>query len=354
MKRMLYISAFPPNHLSGGQTYSFNALTDLSKKYKIDLIYFEYADHKPERIEGVRVLGHFAPSMKGCAQLPFYYPVFTRRFSYDALKKIRHIAHKYDVLYFDFVQTATYSLFIKHPHKVVRCHDILGQKYQREKSKLLPWVKFSENKILHSVHQIFVPSFKDVDVVKELYGLDATYTNEYLTDFTVPEELSVSHKFLFFGLWSRYENLSGLTWFIENVIAKHPEFHKGDFSVMGGGLSDENYQKYLKPYDIQYLGYVKDSYSEIVKYTAVIVPVFEGAGIKVKVLDAFNTGTPVIGTETAFEGIKDLEGLTYRANTAEEFMKAIDSIPVSSREDKQTQQKAFLDYYNNRHLSDFL
>ena len=354
MKRMLYISAFPPNHLSGGQTYSFNALSDLSKKYKIDLIYFDYADHKPEKIDGVRIIAHFTPSIKGCAQLPIYYPVFTRRFSYDALKKIKYISSRYDVLYFDFIQTATYSLFIKHPNKVVRCHDILGQKYQREKSKLLPWVKLSENKILHSVQRIFVPSYKDVEVVKKLYGLDATYTNEYLTEFSIPDNLMVSHKFLFFGLWSRYENLSGLAWFIENVVAKNPDFHKGDFAVMGGGLSDDNYQKYLKPYDIKYLGYVKDSYSEIVKYAAVIVPVFEGAGIKVKVLDAFNTGTPVIGTEAAFEGIRDLDGLTYRANTSEEFVKMIHSIPVGSKEDKVKHQQEFLNYYNNRHLSDFL
>lgn len=354
MKKMLYICAFPPNHMSGGQTFSFNAINDLRKKYNIDLIYFDYTGHQLESIEGVNAIAHFTPSLKGCAELPLYYPAFTRRFSRNILKYIRKISTNYDVIYFDFIQVAVYSLFIQHPNKIVRCHDILGQKYSRENSKFLKWIRSSENKILHSVNKIFVPSLKDSKIVKNLYGLYAVYTNEYLTNFIIPKELEVSRKFLFFGLWSRYENMKGLIWFIENVISRNDNLGKESFCVMGGGMSDENYQKYLKPNNVRYLGYVKDSYSEIVKYAAVIVPVFEGAGIKVKVLDSFNTGTPVIGTDTAFEGIEDLKGLTYRANTAEEFVKIINSFVVSDRIEKENLQREFLAYYNKRHLSDFL
>lgn len=353
LKKMLFISAFPPNHKSGGQTYSYNALNDLKKNYDIDLIYFDFPEHEYENVDGVRVLGHFRPSKWGCLQMPLLYPRFTRRFSYKTLNYIKKIANNYDCILFDHSQVATYSLFIKHKCKIVRCHDILGQKYKREESKLLPWILFSERLILNSVAKIFTPSFKDVQAVKKLYGLSAEYTNEYLTYFEIPKNVSINETFIFFGLWSRYENINGLMWFVKNVYQPNKKRLNNKIVVMGGGLSQKE-NEILKRNGIKYLGYVKNSYAELVHYKAVIVPLFEGAGIKVKVLDAFNTGTPVIGTNIAFEGIKDLKGLTYCANSPEEFIQAMDSIPMSSGEKKREKQKEFLDYYDKRHLSDFL
>lgn len=354
MERLLYITAFPPNHKSGGQTFSYNALRDLRNYYSIDLIYFTFGDHKYEAVEGVNVLRSVKPSMLGCVQMPTLYPVFTRRFSYDLLKYLKSIINEYDVLYFDFLQVATYSLFLKHGYKVIRCHDVLAQKYKREKSKLYPWVKRSEQRILCSANRIFTPSYKDSAIIQDIYGIDSEYSNEYLTQFTIQENVEVDDNFIVFGLWSRYENISGLAWFVENVIKPNKADVGKKIIVMGGGLSKEDNEKYLKPFGIRYLGYVEDSYSEIIKHKAMIAPLFDGAGIKVKVLDSFNTGTPVIGTDIAFEGIKDLELLTYRANTPKEFLKMMNDTIVPDIRQKAKLQKQFLEYYDNRHLAEML
>jgi len=354
MERMLYITAFPPNHKSGGQTFSYNALQDLKKYYSIDLIYFTYSDHDYEIVDGINVLRVVHPSMLGCVQLPALYPVFSRRFSYKLLRYLKTIVNEYDVLYFDFVQVATYSLFLDHKNKIIRCHDVLAQKYKRERSKLFPWVKWSEQHILESASKVFTPSFKDSDIIQELYALKSEYSNEYLTRFTIPDDLEVDDTFIIFGLWSRYENLSGLSWFIENVVKPNRDTIADKIVVMGGGLSDENNEKYLKPYGIRYLGYVVDSYSEIVRHKAMIAPLFDGAGIKVKVLDAFNTGTPVIGTSVAFEGIRDLDQLTYHVNTQKEFLEMMSNTVTPDIQMKKRLQRRFLDYYDNRHLSELL
>ncbi len=351
---MLFITAFPPNHRSGGQTFSYNALNDLKNYYQIDLVYFDYEGHEYESIDGVTVIQVFQPSLIGCIQLPICCPVFTRRFSFKVLWLLRKIIKNYDILYFDFSQVAVYSSFLKHNNKIIRCHDILAQKYKRKKTLLYPWVKLSENIILKSANRIFTPSYKDSAIITETYGLQSEYTNEYLATYSIPDDVELIDSFILFGLWSRNENLNGLIWFVENIVEKESTDLGHRLVVMGGGLSEEIEQKYLKPHGIKYLGYVDDCYNEIVKYKAMIAPLFDGAGIKVKVLDSFNTGTAVIGTDVAFEGIKDLPGLTIRANSAEEFNYCITSINEYDISEKQVLQKKFLSYYDNRHLSELL
>lgn len=352
MKKLLYVTAFPPNNRSGGQQYSLNAIKDLSTKYKVDLIYFTYPGHQYIPVDGVNVVANFDPSKVNCLLHPKYYPLFTRRLNKECLKLLRTHSAEYDVLYFDFSQVAVYSKYVEHPCKVIRCHDIIGQKFERSGSKLTGWIKRSEKEILKSANEVFVPSPKDRDLLEDLYEIKSEYTHEYLHEFTLDENLKIEDRFIFFGLWSRKENLDGLIWFIENVLPLDKEKHK--YVVMGGGLSDEINEKYLKSNNIEYLGFVEDSITELAKSKAAIVPLFQGAGIKVKVLDSFTAGTPVIGTNVAFEGIPEIEGLKYQAETCDEFAAQVNRIESTSISQRKENIKNFRSLYNNRHLVDFL
>lgn len=351
---ILYITEFPPNSRSGGQTFSLNCIKHLSQKCTVDLIYFTYPNHNCETDGFVRKSAEFSPSMKNALFNPLTFPLFTKRFSKKILRHLQEIAPQYDVLYFDFIQAALYSLFIKHPCKIVRSHDILAQKFSRQNRIFLPLIKHTERKILKSASCVFVPSEKDAQIVKSAYGIDAKFTNEYLSSFEFPESIPKKKSFLFFGLWSRNENLSGLIWFVKNVFPNLNDDIKKSLFVMGGGLSKENEEKYLKPAGIKYLGFVKDSHSQIVKSSAVIVPLFEGAGVKVKVLDSFTTGTPVIGTKVAFEGIPEISGLTNLALTSDEFSKMMNSFVPSTLEQKKKNAKLFREIYNKNHLDELL
>ena len=289
-----------------------------------------------------------------CIKHPFTHPLFTKRFNRRILEYLQSIAPGYDVLYFDYTQTAIYSLFIDHPDKVIRCHDIMAQKFYRQHPFLLPWIKHSERKLLSSAAKVFVPSDKDARIVSETYGISSLYTHECLHDFDFPKTISAEKSFVFFGLWSRKENLNGLVWFVKNVLPLVKHELRNSFSVMGGGLSEQNRVKYLEENNIEYLGFVKDCYGTIVRKSAVIVPLFEGAGVKVKVLDSFTTGTPVIGTELAFEGIPFVNGLQIQKQTAQDFADAINDFTPLVLEEKKKCQKNFLEKYNNYHLADFL
>lgn len=352
--KILYITAFPPNHRSGGQTFSLNCISHLSENCTIDLLYFSYPDHECEAKEFVRNVKKISPSSINSVLFPSAFPLFTKRFSRKVLKYLQKIAPEYDVLYFDFTQVAIYSLFIEHPCKVVRCHDILAQKFSRQNKFFLSWIKNTELKILKSASHVFVPSEKDSQIVKSTYGINAAFTNEYLNEFDFPATIPSKKSFLFFGLWSRNENLLGLIWFIKNVFPHLNSEIKKSLFVMGGGLSKENEEKYLKPAGIKYLGFVKDSYKQIVKNSAMIVPLFEGAGVKVKVLDSFTTGTPVFGTDVAFEGIPEIKGMANLALNAEEFAQKLNSFDPLSLEQKKANAKLFREIYDKNHLDELL
>lgn len=351
---MLFVTAFPPNNRSGGQFFSYNALNDMKSYFSIDIIYFTYSGHEYKEIDGIKTLYTLKPSKWNCIRRPFIFPLFTVRFDKRLIKYINSVAEQYDVLYFDFSQVAYLAKYINHKCKIIRCHDVIAQKYYRVNRLVYWWSRRSESIVLNSAYKIFVPSKKDVQIIKSLYGLGSTYTNEYITHYQIPDYIENAGGYVLFGVWSRAENYEGLVWFIDNVIKSDKKRFEDKIYVMGSGLSEDFVKEELVPYGIEYLGFVDDCYFEISKRKAMIVPLFKGAGIKVKVLDSYSTGTPVIGTDVAFEGIPYVEGLENRVNSADEFIDLLNSYDEIEISEKRRMQKEFVRLYDNRHIGEMI
>lgn len=102
------------------------------------------------------------------------------------------------------------------------------------------------------------------------------------------------------------------------------------------------------------MGFVENPLDIIYKSAALIAPLFTGAGVKVKVIDAFTTGTPVIGTEIAFEGLPFIERLTFQADKAKAYIEIINNFSVLSADEKQENARVFKQLYDKHHLSEQL
>lgn len=356
---ILYISAFPPCQKTAGQDYSRRLLNDLaSRGEKISVIYAEYPRHEPELDSRITVLAKFKPSLKNCLSLLNFHPFFTRRFDKNILSHIKSVAKDFDILYFDFSQVHIYSTFVKHPNKVLMCHDVIFQKFTRKGKLQLPWVKRSEKKLLSTAAKIITFSKKDSDVIKREYGLDSIPVNFYLKnghfDYS-KENISVQENlFCFYGAWNRSENSECLEWFIENV---YPKLSDGfEFVIIGGGMNEKLKSKISAFQNIKILGFVENPVAEIARCQALIAPLFKGAGVKVKVIDALSSGTSVIGTEVAFEGIEDNEKkpLFFKARQAEDFCKILQNWKSVSYERKQDAADDFFSRYNKNHFADMI
>lgn len=109
--------------------------------------------------------------------------------------------------------------------------------------------------------------------------------------------------FCFLGNYRHAPNLDGIEWFLNKIW---PTLHKKYPALelhLYGAYPPATISSRHKKMGVQALGPIEDHREMLKKYRALIAPLRYGAGIKGKVLEAWCTGTPVLGTKIAFEGM---------------------------------------------------
>lgn len=98
----------------------------------------------------------------------------------------------------------------------------------------------------------------------------------------------------FMGLFSYSPNLEGVRWFLRECWP----FVKRDLPSARLRLVGKDTNGALRPgaLDIEALGYLTDPVDEIATWSAMIVPITRGAGMRVKIADAFSRKCPVVST----------------------------------------------------------
>lgn len=332
-------------------------VNELANNHNISLIYFEYPKHEIEVNKEVNVLYKVKLSrlrrLTNFLQYPFLHPFFTSRFNISLLRRLKLIVNEYDVIYFDFSQTFVYSYFIEHSCKYLMAHDIIYQKYDRLKGILnffqKKFIKYSEEKLLSGNSKILCFSKKDQTLLKEGFNRDSLkvdfYVDRCINQQNTNDTISENEPFVFFGAWNRHENTDGLDWFLKEV---YPFVNReATFVVIGAGMPKLLLEKINSLKNFHYLGFVENPYEYILKSKALIAPIFNGAGVKVKVLDSLASGTPVLGTEVAFEGIEIAnvnEGLVLCSSSID-FIEKINQFESWSAEKRNRFKRLFHNSY---------
>lgn len=117
-------------------------------------------------------------------------------------------------------------------------------------------------------------------------------------------------------------NYDGVKWFVENVMPELPEYK---LVIVGRGF--EEVKESLKADNVEVIGSVDNLTDYYMKYPILIMPIFYGAGMKVKTAEAMMYGKSIFATEEALEGYNasNIEGI-YECNTKEEFISGIKKI----------------------------
>lgn len=360
MKRILFITPFTPSNRDAGTNYTKHLLEVLSKNNKIDILLFRYSNDSQFVIpnDNVRILkqiknGSFYKILNICL-FPFVFPLFSVRFNWAVFKYLSSEIRKknYDIVYFDFSQTFVYAKLLKHPCKILMSHDVIYQRFARQKSVFLGWVNWSENWLLHNANaHIFTFSQKDCILIREKYHLSSEFTNFFLPkDIITANDNMLGDYFVLFAMWKRYDNYSGLLWLIDYVFP----YIDSTVKIIGGGLSNEIKNK-LKCYsNIEYYGFVENPYPIISAAKALLAPLFTGAGVKVKVIESLACGTPVIGTDVAFEGIDHgYQDFMYEVHTSQEWIRLIHNFRITY-EAKLKFRKLFLYTYTKSKMIKYI
>ncbi len=360
--KILFLTAYVPHKAAAGEKNTMIMLNDLASIYDVDLIYYKYDYdnfYQPE-CENVRVVATKKNSMwvkiRNIINFPIVHPVFSIRFEWSLLHKIRRLCDQnhYKAIIFNHSNMFLYAKFLRRDiPKLLLCHDVIAQRVNRSSSWLMRRVCIASERFGLKVKNSYIFSFsqKDCDLISEIYGLPAKLNLDYIDKAILNKTPTrIENYYILFGDWTRSENLDGAVWFIKEICP----FIKNDIviKVIGRGFPNDITinSKYVRT-DI--LGFVDDPYEMLSNCRALIVPLFQGAGIKVKVIEALACGTPVIGTNIAFEGLPEkYSNMMLLANDAYSFLKAM-KVYISI-EDRRRIKKDFIADYTSETIPQFL
>lgn len=362
MKKILFITPFVPDVKGGGGTsYTKCLLLELSKSYKVDLVYFRYkADEYYSNDVNIKVVKEYTinkfDKILSLLSLPWIFPLFSARFKWSINREIQKTIDRgnYDIVYFDFSQTFSYARFLKHPNKLLMSHDVIGQKYFRSKKYLYKWARWTEEKMLGHANSIFTFSEKDCALFKDWYHVQSQATTFFLNDYVLSAKPDgKGDYFVMFGAWGRYENYGALEWLMDNVV---PHFNKDvKIKIVGGGKMPTDLRNRIEQSStFEYVGFLDNPYNIIANAKAEIAPLTKGAGVKVKCVEALACGTPIIGSEVAFEGIsKEYSEFMILASSVKDYVDNINSLNVSLTKRLEFKKK-FCSHYNQKKVLEYI
>ncbi|MEO8595304.1 MAG: glycosyltransferase [Candidatus Solibacter sp.] len=113
---------------------------------------------------------------------------------------------------------------------------------------------------------------------------------------------------LFLGSWRHDPNRVAVEWFVRNVlplvVAQEPSAR---LVIVGSDPPPEHtYADHAA--HMQMLGYVEDVREALARYAIFVCPILSGSGVRVKLLEAFAAGIPVVSTVVGAEGLAVKDG----------------------------------------------
>lgn len=262
-------------------------------------------------------------------------------------KEIEHLflTNEFDTLFYDYAYGADFikNFKAKFPDvKVVKFfHDVnayrlktIGRSYKLFSIKGNNRIKFyfyykgvkkSEKIAVKYSDKVLCITQRDSNLIKEYYNRTAddifpvTFDNIQIPKDT-PEVYDGKNNILFVGLLSYEPNYEACKFFIDKVMPALPQCN---FNVVGS-KSELFKSEFEIAKNIKVYGRVDDLAAYYNDADIVVVPLFGGGGMKVKVCEAMLYAKWIYATDEAFVGYDvDFAKIGALCNTAQEFITAI-------------------------------
>jgi O-antigen biosynthesis protein len=130
----------------------------------------------------------------------------------------------------------------------------------------------------------------------------ATSRYEFRSEGREPETM------LFLGGVRHPPNQEGLTWFTRKVLPRVLDCKpKAKLVIVGAEPPPAHSLPHL-PENIELRGFVEDVREPLGRYAVFVCPILSGSGMRVKLLEAFAAGIPVVSTPLGAEGLAETDG----------------------------------------------
>jgi GT2 family glycosyltransferase/glycosyltransferase involved in cell wall biosynthesis len=112
---------------------------------------------------------------------------------------------------------------------------------------------------------------------------------------------------LFLGSFRHLPNQEALTWFLREVFPKvRAEEPRARLVIIGSDPPARHSLPEAEAIDL--IGFVDDVREPLKRYSLFVCPILSGSGVRVKLLEAFAAGIPVVSTRLGAEGLADQDG----------------------------------------------
>ena len=249
---------------------------------------------------------------------------------------IVHLESLFVVPYLRVIQENTTAKIVYRAHNIEQ--QIWWEKYEQcinplKKSylKLLyQRLKRFEDQHLNSFDGIAAISQMDIQQMKKLGCtipcVEVPFSINPNTYY--PTSSNTSNDLFYLGSLDWIPNLEGLNWFLkncwENLVTIHP-----NLKLHIAGKSMPESISNLNTKGIVIHGEVLDAMEFIREQGIMIVPLFSGSGIRIKILEGLALEKAIIGTTKAMEGIPITKKEGCIADTADDFCEAIKKLHLN-------------------------
>jgi len=245
--------------------------------------------------------------------------------------------HEIDVLQIEYTQLAVYRPAFRRIATALFEHDVyfqsvgraikrvqsgsLKRKYMFEYLRALRFERralrgYDAVQVCTKANREYLESFAwDSPPIEEGYraGIDVTRYG-FRQDGREPDTM------LFVGNFRHPPNQSALEWFVREVLPKVRECRPKSRLIAVGAQAPEGFRESLDRPGVEFLGAVEDIRDPMARYAVVLAPILSGSGVRVKLLEAFAAGIPVVSTSIGAEGLAENSGeIAWIADDAEGF-----------------------------------
>jgi glycosyltransferase involved in cell wall biosynthesis len=197
-------------------------------------------------------------------------------------------------------------------------------KYLRNLSKRIKRFEISH---LNSYDLLVPITDRDGILLDALGNNKPRHTSQTGIDFAslVPTAKKLEFPSLFhIGALDWAPNQEGLIWFFNHCWPKiHKQYPKLKFYLAGRNAPDW-FERLIRLDGVEYLGEINDAYDFINSKAVMVVPLFSGSGMRIKIIEGMALGKPIVTTDIGTEGIPTENGRNILiANDADSFTGAI-------------------------------
>jgi polysaccharide biosynthesis protein PslH len=210
---------------------------------------------------------------------------------------------------------------------------VRGIKSRIEAAFLLTKVKAIESNFVRQADRVWVCSDDDAKMMQELYGQNLSfqvvpnginindYENIRLGNCSVPKNCQLSpHTIIFTAAFAYKPNAIAARILIEEIYLQLKIIYPDCYLLLVGRNPTQQMEEAAQnDSGIIVTGQVPDIRSYLAAASVVVVPLLEGGGTRLKILEAFAAGRPVVSTSKGAEGLRvtDEEHLLIRDKTEE-------------------------------------